>query len=335
MPRPVSRPLTYAAELREALARALRGVDERKLTRATETLVARYRSVAPAGAPILASDDLVAAYAAYRMPATHAALARILQDVAGTGFAPRRMLDLGGGTGAAAWAAAAVFGSLESIVVLDQVDEALALGRRLVSEAPSGALAGARFERALAGRWPDLEADLVTISYVLSELEARAQSRLVEDAMARGAVVVVAEPGTPDGYARILRVRDTILAAGWSLLGPCPHTASCPLAPGDWCHFAARVNRSAEHRRIKGGELSYEDEKFSWVAGASSRVALDRSSAATVPARVLRHPVKRKGFVELQVCRPDGTSGREVISKKQGDRYRKARDTGWGDVLPE
>jgi ribosomal protein RSM22 (predicted rRNA methylase) len=260
----VSIPSSYATELREALARTLSGVDERNLTQATEALVARYRQVAPAATPILASDIQVAAYAAYRMPATHAALARILRDVAGTGFAPRQMADLGGGTGAAAWAAAAAFGSLESIVVLDQVEAALALGRRLVSEASAGevsaALTGARFERAVAGRWPELAADLVTVSYVLSELEDAAQSRLVDDAMARGPVVVVAEPGTPDGYARILRVRDTMLAAGWTLLGPCPHEASCPLPQGDWCHFAARVNRSAEHRRIKGGELSYEDE---------------------------------------------------------------------------
>jgi ribosomal protein RSM22 (predicted rRNA methylase) len=44
--------------------------------------------------------------------------------------------------------------------------------------------------------------------------------------------------------------------------------------------------------------------------------------------------LKRKGFVEFEVCRPDGTAGREVISKKQGQRYRDARDAEWGDVLP-
>ena len=42
----------------------------------------------------------------------------------------------------------------------------------------------------------------------------------------------------------------------------------------------------------------------------------------------------RKGFVEFQVCRTDGTAGREVISKKQGQRYRDARDAEWGDLLP-
>lgn len=308
-------------------------VDERELTRATEALVSRYRSVAPATAPILASRVHVAAYAAYRMPATHAALTRALGVVAARGLEPRSMLDLGGGTGAAAWAAAGVFDTLESVTVLDQVEDALALGRELVVGAPASALAGATFRRARAGAWPDLEADLVTVSYVLSELEPAQQEALVADAMRRGRSVVVVEPGTPDGYARVLRVRSALIDAGWTLLGPCPHERDCPLAQGDWCHFAARVNRSAEHRRLKGAELSYEDEKFSWVAAVAPSLAQTQSAEA-LPARILRHPLKRKGFVEFQVCRPDGTAGREVISKKAGERYRSARDAEWGDALP-
>lgn len=329
----MSRTPTYAAELRTALARVVRLVDERELARATESLVARYRSVGPATTPILASDVRVAAYAAYRMPATHAALSRLLESVAARGLEPRSLLDLGGGTGAAAWAAAGAFPSLESITVLDQVEAALALGRELVADAPSPPLADATFHRARAGAWPDEEADLVTVSYVLSELDDHQQDALVADAMQRGSIVVVAEPGTPDGYARVIRVRSALLAAGWTLLGPCPHEAQCPLLHRDWCHFAARVNRSAEHRRIKGAELSYEDEKFSWVAAAAPGV-VDPEAAQPSSGRIIRHPLKRKGFVEFQVCRPDGTAGREVVSKKAGERYRRARDAEWGDPLP-
>jgi ribosomal protein RSM22 (predicted rRNA methylase) len=329
----VSRTPAYAAELRTALSRAVRGVGERDLARATEALVSRYRSVAPAAAPILASPVHVAAYAAYRMPATHAALSCLLGDLAGVGLEPRSLLDLGGGTGAAAWAAAGVFDSLEAITVLDQVEEALALGRELVADAPSAVLARATFSRAVAGDWPQLQADLVTVSYVLSELDEAAQDALVADAMGRGQAVAVAEPGTPDGYARVLRVRSAFIDAGWRLLGPCPHAGSCPLVERDWCHFAARVNRSAEHRRIKGAELSYEDEKFAWVAAVRPGVVAMPTGEAN-PSRILRHPLKRKGFVEFQVCRPDGTAGREVVSKKAGERYRAARDAEWGDTLP-
>lgn len=316
--------------LRAALARAVAGVPERDLAAATEALVSRYRAVAAAAAPILASRVHVVAYAAYRMPATTAALRRVLGVVAGSGFRPVTMLDLGGGTGAAAWAAADAFPTLREITVLDQVGDALALGRSLVGDAPSEALRGSRFERGRVDSLPSVTADLVTVSYVLSELDEAQRSRLVRDSMRRGRVVAVAEPGTPDGYRRILAVRQQLLSAGWRLLGPCPHELDCPLAQGDWCHFAARVSRSAEHRRLKGAELSYEDEKFSWVAAAAPGVVDPQPGTG----RVLRHPLKRKGFVEFQVCRPDGTAGREVISKKAGDRYRAARATDWGDELP-
>ena len=320
---------TYAAELRTALSRAVRGVDERELTRATEALVSRYRSVAPASAPILASRVHVAAYAAYRMPATHAALSRVLVDVAGRGLEPRSMLDLGGGTGAAAWAAAGAFESLETITVLDQVEDALDLGRELVADASSPALASATFRRAVAGSWPELDADLVTVSYVLSELDEAQQDALVADAMRRGRAVVVAEPGTPDGYARVLRVRSVLLRAGWALLGPCPHSADCPLAPRRLVPLRGsrqplRRAPSPQGRRavLRGREV---------LVGRSCRARGPRTlTAEAISGRILRHPLKRKGFVEFQVCRPDGTAGREVVSKKAGERYRGARDAELG-----
>ena len=148
--------------------------------------------------------------------------------------------------------------------MLDQVEEALALGRVLVADAPSPALASATFRRASAGAWPDLEADLVTVSYVLSELDQRQQDALVADAMRRGRAVVVAEPGTPDGYGRVMRVRAALLSAGWTLLGPCPHEADCPGA-GRLVSLRGPPGTLRQHRRLKGAELSYEDEKFSWV----------------------------------------------------------------------
>lgn len=317
-------------ELRHALADALRGFSQPELAAATAELVARYRQPRAAARAILSTPERVAAYAAYRMPATHAAMQRILEELAEGGFGPRTMIDLGGGTGAAAWAAAGAFDTLESILVLDQVPEALALGKDLVARASTPALRSARFERALVGGGPAGTADLVTASYVLSELSGAQTTMLLDEMMARGRVAVLAEPGTPDGYARIIEARRRFLADGWRLLGPCPHEVDCPLGVGDWCHFAARVNRSAEHRRIKGADLSYEDEKFSWVAAAAPGVMEPRAR----DSRILRHPSKRKGLVEFRVCRPDGSAGPAVVSKREGERYRAARDRDWGDTLP-
>ncbi|WP_220189546.1 small ribosomal subunit Rsm22 family protein, partial [Streptomyces phytophilus] len=122
-----------------------------------------------------------------------------------------------------------------------------------------------------------------------------------------------------------------LVDAGFEVLAPCPHSAACPMeGTADWCHFAARVQRSALHRRVKGGELGHEDEKFSYVAA----VRPGGTAAAPAPARVVRHPQLRKGLVLLELCTAGEGLARTTVSKRQGPRYRAARDVRWGDAWP-
>jgi ribosomal protein RSM22 (predicted rRNA methylase) len=311
-------------DLREALDGALSGLPALEASAAVDRLIERYRLGGAADQPILGSAVDVAAYAAYRLPATYAAARSALAQaaLAAPTLAPVTQLDVGGGSGAAAWAATAVFPSLATVTVLDQVAPVLELGQRIAAGAASAALRGAAWR----GEEGFAKADLVTISYVLSELTEADQAAFVRRAagVATMAVAVI-EPGTPTGYVRVLAARDELIAAGLTVVAPCPHQARCPLPVGkDWCHFAARVNRSALHRRVKGAELSFEDEKFSYVVAT-------RSPAGPTPARVLRRPQLRKGLVALQLCRPDGDTAAELVSKRQGERYRAARDVDWGD----
>ncbi|MBM7173896.1 rRNA methyltransferase, partial [Streptomyces sp. G44] len=74
-----------------ALARALDGVPPTQAARAVDRLIGSYRGHTPTDAPILRDRADVAAYAAYRMPATfeagRSALAA-LADAAPEGWAP-------------------------------------------------------------------------------------------------------------------------------------------------------------------------------------------------------------------------------------------------------
>ncbi|MEU0038997.1 small ribosomal subunit Rsm22 family protein, partial [Streptomyces sp. NPDC006333] len=116
--------------------------------------------------------------------------------------------------------------------------------------------------------------------------------------------------------------------AGFRVAAPCPHSAACPIVPGeDWCHFSARVSRSSLHRQVKGGSLAYEDEKFSYVAAT-------RLPADPAPSRVVRKPQIRKGQVLLDLCGPDESLHRETVTKRHGPLYRAARDADWGDAWP-
>ncbi len=325
-----------SAVLRMALGAVRHGIPDSELRTATEQLISRYRSPkpAPSGSPIISDAALAVAYATYRMPATYAVCRRVLAEIAES-VAPSSVVDLGGGTGAAAWAAVSAWAGVREVTVVDSSDAALRLGRELAATSGESDVSAIEFVPADLTEEPSgASADLAVVSYVLSELAEGDQRRVVETAKRLAPVVAVIEPGTSDGYRRVLSVRDQLLSAGWQLLGPCPHAGACPLAehPGEWCHAAVRVSRSADHRRAKAAALSYEDEKYSWVAAIAPTGIPTHLTPPT--ARVLRHPLVRKGFVEFQVCRPDGTAGRDVVSKKQGERYRAARDLKWGDRLP-
>ncbi len=139
---------------------------------------------------------------------------------------------------------------------------------------------------------------------------------------------MIVEPGTPDGYARIIEARDRLIAAGLRIAAPCPHSAACPIEPGaDWCHFSARVSRSSLHRQVKGGSLSHEDEKFSYVVAT-------RFPAAPAPARITRRPQIRKGQVLLELCTREEGLARTTVTKRHGEQYRAARNVAWGDPWP-
>ncbi|MFF1724227.1 small ribosomal subunit Rsm22 family protein [Streptomyces sviceus] len=322
-------PVPPAETLRTALAALLDGLPPKRAAQAVDRLIATYRGTTPTDTPILRDRADVAAYAAYRMPATfeavHAALEALARAV--PDWTPAGHTDVGGGTGAATWAVTATWPGDREVTVLDWSDPALALGREIAAANP--ALKDARWQRARIGQDLALSAtDLVTVSYVLNELTPADRTALVDTAAASAQTVVIVEAGTPAGYARVIEARDRLIAAGFRVAAPCPHSAACPIVPGeDWCHFSARVSRSSLHRQVKGGSLPYEDEKFSYVAAT-------RLPATPVPARVIRRPQIRKGQVLLDLCEPDEQLARRTVTKRHGDLYKAARDAAWGDGWP-
>ncbi|MGW2031864.1 small ribosomal subunit Rsm22 family protein [Streptomyces sp. NPDC001761] len=315
--------------LRTALAELLDGLPPTEVTAAVDRLIANYRGDTPTHAPILRDRADVAAYAAYRMPATFEAVHRALEAFAATvpDWTPAGHADVGGGTGAATWAVSATWPGERGVTVLDWAEPALALGREIAAANP--ALKDARWQRARIGKDLTLDAtDLVTVSYVLNELAEADRAALVDAAAGAARTVVIVEAGTPAGYARVIEARDRLIRAGFRIAAPCPHSAACPIAPGtDWCHFSARVGRSSLHRQVKGGSLAYEDEKFSYVAAT-------RLPAGPAPARVVRRPQIRKGQVLLDLCESEERLRRTTVTKRHGDLYKAARDADWGDAWP-
>ncbi|MBW8703866.1 Ubiquinone/menaquinone biosynthesis C-methyltransferase UbiE [Streptomyces sp. MBT84] len=322
-------PVSPADTLRAALAGLLDGLPPRQAAQAVDRLIANYRGRTPTDAPVLRDRADVVAYAAYRMPATFEAVCAALEAFADAapGWVPSGHVDVGGGTGAATWAVSATWDGERPVTVLDWAEPALELGREIAAANP--ALKSAAWHHTRIGAALGIEStDLVTVSYVLGELTGADRAHVVDAAAAAAQAVVIVEPGTPDGYARVIEARDRLIDAGLEVAAPCPHSAACPIVRGqDWCHFSARVSRSSLHRQVKGGSLAYEDEKFSYVAAA-------RFPVAPAASRVVRRPQIRKGQVLLELCGPDGSLHRETVTKRHGPLYRAARDTDWGDAWP-
>jgi ribosomal protein RSM22 (predicted rRNA methylase) len=305
-------------ELRDAIDAELAAADPAALARSARAMSESYRRGEFAA---LSAVDR-AAYLAVRLPATYAACSAVFAELARrTGAPVRSLLDLGAGPGTASWAAGQTF-ALEHTTAVERDGEFIALGKRLGTQHP--AIANAAWIQADLRSLPTLEAhDLVVISYAAGEL--RDPAPLYESAwkLARVALAII-EPGTLRGFDTILRARQWLVGEGAHIAAPCPHHGACPLAAaGDWCHFAARLERSSRHRRLKGGELGHEDEKFSCLIAA-------RNPATPAAARIVRHPLKHSGHVQLMLCTPAGLQ-RPTITKSNKEAYRRARQAEWGD----
>lgn len=296
------------ADLRSAIESSCSGVPRRELASAAQALSSAYReSERPRrGASLTATAAL--AYAATRMPATYAALRRVFAEIGDPEIAS--VHDIGAGTGAGAWAVREAFGASVAITCEERDPAMSALGARLAPFAQWGR--------------PAVESDLVLISYVLGETQDFAAFARDAWRLARKFLVIV-EPGTPRGFERIAALRSL-----GSVLAPCPGLGAqpCPVRTStekDWCHFAARVERTALHRHLKGGELSHEDEKFSYL------ILAKQQATVTAYSRIVRHPFIEPGQIQLQLC--DGAAVRKVMVRKRSnpDAFRVARKADWGD----
>jgi len=301
--------------------------DARRVAAASQQLTGRYKR-ASSGVPVLRSFAERIAYLTARMPATLAANVNVFTELRRR--APEAeissLFDLGAGPGTALYAATELFPTLRNATLLEADAEWLRTGKQLAARSPFVAVRNAEWlQRDLreAGDLPPHE--LVVISYVLGELP-----KLVVESLLRRAwqsaqkFLVVIEPGTKRGSAAINAVRSSLITQGADILAPCPHQNTCPMAAAnDWCHFSQRLERTSEHRRMKGGALGYEDEKFSYVAFA-------KEPWPKAQARIVRHPKIHSGFIQLKLC-VDDVLREQTVTRSQKVAFRAARRAKWGD----
>jgi ribosomal protein RSM22 (predicted rRNA methylase) len=305
-------------ELADAVDREAAQHNRATLAKAVAAISARYHAE---GTRATGRFDEVerAAYLAVRMPAIYGVLRMVFAELSRRipGTTVRSLLDLGAGPGTAVWAAHAIWPDLAAITCVERDRGFISIGRGI---APLSDIQW--IEADLNTDLSLSTVDLVVLSYTAGEFNKYAE--LIERAWnaARLALIVV-EPGTPRGFEVIRAVRDQLIRTGAEIAAPCPHARECPMKTPGWCHFAARIERTRLHRQLKGGDLGYEDEKFSYVI--ASRIPMRRAES-----RIVRHPWIEPGLVRLELCTPSGLRT-HTVRKRDGEAFRRARKANWGE----
>ncbi len=311
-----------------ALANKLEHVSRADLRARAKSTSDAYR--AGNGSDLIRDELDALAYAVVRMPATYAAVRAALRYAIEIvpDFAPRSMLDVGAGPGTASWAAVDAWPSLRTATLIDSNPRLMALARGLRDAMPVDVTAGFIAGGAASALVTAPGADVVMASYVLAELAPQAASDGL-DALWRHAdrLLVIVEPGTVDGFKRILACREALIAKGATIIAPCSHEGPCPLADAArWCHFAARLARSRDHLVVKDAQVPFEDEKFSYLIAGKGSADVARG------ARVLATPRVSKAGVALTLCAPGAAEERSVPHRDK-QAYKAAKRLDWGDAI--
>ncbi len=304
--------------LNAALGALLDKVSRKDLEKRAETISAAYRAGGTSAVIAGRLDGL--AYLVARMPATYAAAQAALRRTAEAApkFSPISLLDAGAGPGTVALAAREIWPSIGETTLV----EPNATFRALAEELSPGV-------RIIQGglEQPLPSADLVTAGYVLAEFPlgqipqaARGLWKAARD------MLVLIEPGTPDGFSRIRAARQALIADGAHVAAPCTHDNACPIGGSDWCHFSQRLARTRDHLIVKAAKVPFEDERYAYLAASRAPVAHDGR------ARIVKPPIEQKPAISLPVCDSTGLHIK-TVARRDKEQFRIARKKNWGDLF--
>jgi ribosomal protein RSM22 (predicted rRNA methylase) len=245
------------------------------------------------GQAYLADHELRREYESEIAPRTEAALGRLFSALDLP--APRRVLDLGAGTGAAGRAVVARWP-----------------GTQLVSVDKVAGSADVRADVTRAIRPPGVEGrfDWVLAAHLLNELalDVEGRTRLVlgwcRDLLTDDGHCILLEPALRGTSRGLLALRDRLVSAGHFVVAPCLWQGPCPalVRERDFCHASADA--------IVDGRSRVD---FSYLVLRKHGIACDDMGLF----RVVSDPMKDKGRLRLFTC---GPAGRLLVTRLDRDR---------------
>lgn len=294
----------------------LDGYSLKELKNVASDIMEQYKNNSNKGNDLINSSLASKVYAVYRLPATYSAFGEALkhtlelydQNI-------DSVIDVGAGSGSASLAVSHLLPNIKNFTLLERNKYMMEIGKTLHN-----------FDYInydLSKDSLDIKSDLVMSNYVLNELDQNSRINAINKMWdMTNKIMLVVEPGTPEGFALIREIRNYLISIGAYVIAPCTHMGVCL---NTWCHFSSRISRSKLHKDLKGGDAPYEDEKYCYIAFSKSEIMPCKN-------RILRHPQINPGFVELEVCTKDGFK-KIKYSKKDKELFKRARKSDAGDII--
>ncbi len=268
----------------------------------------------------LHTDEIRTAYVNARLPATKAVVKAVIERFIDEKkpCPPNSILDLGSGPGTVALALKDIFDVQPNFTLVEKDQGFIDISKNLLAQEHNyihGCILKAPYE----------SHDWVIASYSLNEIPAQKHdSFLLKSWNSAREFFILIEPGTPQGFKNILKARDFLIKNGAHIVLPCSHQMKCPLQETDvWCHFSKRLERTKEHKNIKGGSLGYEDEKYCYLIASKNKMG-------STP-RIISTPNQHSRHLEISICNSDGKIHNKVYSKSKNSNFKQMKKKEWGD----
>jgi ribosomal protein RSM22 (predicted rRNA methylase) len=270
----------------------------------------------------LHTDEMRFAYVAARLPATKAVIGTIIERLFAekNPIPPKSVLDLGSGPGTAILALEDILSDPINATLIERDQGFIDISKTLLQNE----YAHIKGDILRVDYTPH---DWVIASYSLNELPKEKHHDFITSAFdAANSLLILIEPGTPQGFKNILKARQTLIKADANILLPCSHSLKCPLEETPiWCHFSKRLTRTKQHKTTKGGTLGYEDEKYCYLIAS-------KSSFARSP-RIISTPKQHSGHIQISTCGLSGNIEITTFSKSKSENFKEMKKKEWGDVL--
>lgn len=341
----------------------LEDIDNKELKKAFKIINEKYRDKNIDDKQLeLKEDYLALSYAIYRLPATACVIDEVFSRVSSIekeSFNCKSVIDIGAGPAASLIPLINNFDEIKNVTLIEEQQSMINVGKKLISKL------NLDFEvnylrKSIFNVNEKLKADILLSSYMVNELnedEIKVFFNKVKTINFKYAIFIV--PGTPHHFKKLQTLRKEFLnviekyqeinseCSGvnkYKIIAPCTFSGICHLEGiHDWCHFKRRIQRSKILKDIKNGELSYEDEKFSYLVIKNCLLednedkyvdeSIESNAEYKKKNRIIRHPIIKKSLIEFKVCNSNSIDSIILTKGKNKDIYKEAKDLKWGDCI--